>query len=101
MKFYGNGLVWDKEKNAVLCRFTNGELETNELRVKQELVKLGYKYDEIDYEEEGIDSYTKEQIKQELDELEVDYKSNDNKETLFALLQEATEGNEETQEEGE
>jgi len=55
MKFYGNGIVWDKERNKALCTFKNGEFETKEDRVKDILLDLGYKHDgeiieDVEYE---------------------------------------------------
>ena len=32
MKFFGNGLVWDKDNNKNLCKFDNGEFETEDKR---------------------------------------------------------------------
>ena len=45
MKFFGNGLVWDKQRNCVLCRFTDGEFETVDKRVAEMLTSRGYKSD--------------------------------------------------------
>ena len=55
MKFYGNGIVWDKERNKALCTFKDGEFETKEARVKDILLDLGYKHDgeiieDVEYE---------------------------------------------------
>jgi len=44
MKFYGNGVVWDKSNNRPLCRFTNGVYETYDDR-QIELLKPLYKHD--------------------------------------------------------
>ena len=43
MLFKGNGGVWDKEKNKRLCKFVNGEFETEDIRTIEILAKLGYK----------------------------------------------------------
>jgi len=45
MRFYGVGLVCDKERNCVLCRFRSGFLDTDDERVAARLIELGYKYD--------------------------------------------------------
>lgn len=42
MKFYGNGLVWDKVKSKPLCRFVDGVFETKDTIMAQKLVSLGY-----------------------------------------------------------
>ena len=42
MKFYGNGIVWDKEKNRALCQFEKGELETEDERIISILEALNY-----------------------------------------------------------
>ena len=47
MKFYGNGIVWDKEKNKRLCKFVEGEFETDDNRIVNNLVDLGYKYEGV------------------------------------------------------
>ena len=47
MTFYGDGIVWDCEKNKPLCKFENGELETADKRVVEILKGLGYKFDEV------------------------------------------------------
>ena len=43
MKFYGSGIVWDKENNQRLCKFKNGEFETDDERVATILHNLGYR----------------------------------------------------------
>lgn len=40
MKFYGNGVVWGGDKR--LCKFINGELETEDKTVIDKLFDLGY-----------------------------------------------------------
>jgi len=45
MKFYGNGAVWDKERNRILCRFLSGSLETADTRTIAILQKMGYRHD--------------------------------------------------------
>lgn len=45
MKFYGTGIVWDKEKSKVLCKFKNGSFETSDKRVSSVLIDAGYKYE--------------------------------------------------------
>jgi len=43
MKFYGNGMVWDKAKNKPLCRFVGGVFETDDMEIAKKLVEIGYK----------------------------------------------------------
>lgn len=43
MRFYGRGVVWDPEKNKVLCRFVNGQYETTSKRTIDILTKAGYR----------------------------------------------------------
>ena len=69
MKFYGNGIVWDKERNKALCTFKDGEFETKEDRVKDILLDLGYKHDgeiieDVEYEvtEEATEEVTEEVV---------------------------------------
>ena len=48
MKFYGTGIVWDKEYNKNLCKFNkHGEFETEDKRVIDILLGLDYKHDEV------------------------------------------------------
>jgi len=42
-KFYGTGLVWDKENNKLLCEFKNGEYITEKEREIKILSSLEYK----------------------------------------------------------
>ena len=42
--FYGNGVIWDKAKNKALCRFEDGKLLTNDIRIISILVKRRFKY---------------------------------------------------------
>lgn len=58
MKFYGTGLIWDKDKNNVMCEFKKtglreGELETQDNILIKKLKELGYKHEitEKDLEE--------------------------------------------------
>lgn len=46
MKFYGHGIVWDKDNNKSLCEFENGEYETNDKREITLLTELGFECDE-------------------------------------------------------
>ena len=48
MKFYGNGIVWDSEKNKTLCKFEKGILETEDSYIIDRLKELNYKYDEVE-----------------------------------------------------
>lgn len=49
MKFKGKGIVWDADNNRVLCKFKNGELETDDKHVIKTLLNAGYEYEgEID-----------------------------------------------------
>jgi hypothetical protein len=45
MKFYGNGAVWDAENQKPLCTFVEGAIETEDARVIDKLVELGYACD--------------------------------------------------------
>lgn len=47
MKFKGEGntIVWDPERQRELCRFKKGEYESEDPRICEALVKLGYDHD--------------------------------------------------------
>ncbi len=42
MKFYGHGIVWNPEAQKVLCRFIDGELETDDESICSKLIERGY-----------------------------------------------------------
>ena len=42
MKFYGSGIVWDGENNTRLCKFVNGEFETDDEEVIRKMEAAGY-----------------------------------------------------------
>lgn len=56
MKFYGNGLVWDKERNKALCKFTSGEFITDDTNIIEKLKKLNFDFDDINNESEKTDN---------------------------------------------
>jgi len=65
MKFYGVGAVWGGEDNKILCRFIDGELETDDEKVIKKLLDNGYKHDgkqEKVVEEVVAESATNEEI---------------------------------------
>lgn len=43
MKFFGNGIVWDATKNKILCKFENGEYETEDEYIIEKLIEYNYK----------------------------------------------------------
>ena len=45
MKFFGNGIVWDAEKERALCTFEKGEHETVDKRTADILIGLGFEND--------------------------------------------------------
>lgn len=77
MKFYGHGIVWNPEKNNKLCRFENGEYETEDSDTAKMLAMLGFKHDgDIPAEEKQEE----EEQEQEQDETPVDYSELTNEE---------------------
>lgn len=42
MKFYFRGVIWDGANNKALCESENGEFETKDERIINELIKRGY-----------------------------------------------------------
>ena len=48
VKFYGNNseIVFDSNRNCLLCKFSNGELTTTDKYVIERLKELGFKYEE-------------------------------------------------------
>jgi len=45
MRFYGRGIVWDKENDRTLMKFVDGEFETDDPRITELLLAGGYKHD--------------------------------------------------------
>ena len=61
MIFYGNGMVWNKEKDTLLCKFEKtgvrkGHLETMDSSLIKKLKDLGYKHE---YTEKDMESAKK------------------------------------------
>lgn len=79
-------MIWDKEKKKILCRFINGEYETEDTRV----IKLLKEIPTVSYEEEKEPEkeieLTKKEIMSLLDEADIDYNPRDKKEGLRELL---------------
>ncbi|KNY24998.1 hypothetical protein [Pseudobacteroides cellulosolvens] len=46
MKFYGHGVIWDKQNDEVLCKFVNGEFVTEDIAIIEKLKRLNYSCDE-------------------------------------------------------
>ena len=90
MVFKGNGVVWDAEKGKALCRFEHGVLETNDSRVIDKLLELGYEtggvvIQDVEYRE------VEEAVEEVVEEVEVvedikNYEEMTNKE-LKAILE--------------
>lgn len=86
MKFYGNGLVWDRDANKPLCKFIKKELETEDKHIIDRLIELGYEHDgEIPFDdiEEGLD-----ELKAKAKDLGVKGYAMMKKETLIKKLEE-------------
>ena len=45
MKFQGNGIVWDAERERTLCEFKGGKFETDDLITATILKDRGYEHD--------------------------------------------------------
>ena len=44
MTFYGKGIVWDKAAGRVLCRFSDGKFDTDDMAACEKLIAAGYKH---------------------------------------------------------
>lgn len=83
MKFYGQGVVWDKENDKQLCQFVSGEFETDNERTATILHTLGYRS-----ESDGWKTFERneerQEVKAEQAKTETDYE-----EMTFLELKEA------------
>ncbi|MEN2765829.1 hypothetical protein [Ornithinibacillus xuwenensis] len=95
MIFKGSGLVWDKENKKILCRFEDGEYNTDVKREQIILKELGFLHEEEEAKDpvdlSGMDAkdlkkINKDDIKEYLDEQKIEYESNANKDELIALI---------------
>lgn len=92
--FYGKGMVWDKQKNKLLCKFENGEYKTEDKHEQSVLKNLEYEHEEIkkvvpdlsNATEEDLKKVNKDDIKAYLDQGNVQYDSKATKEDLVALI---------------
>ncbi|MBD1223287.1 hypothetical protein [Virgibacillus halodenitrificans] len=100
MNFKGNGLVWDKEKNKLLCKFENGKYETDDKREQKILDDLGYESDGYNDEIEDYKDLSASQLKRVnnddlrayLDKHEVEYTEDATKDDLIALIKGESDG---------
>lgn len=83
--FTGKGIVWDADKNCILCIFKNGKFETENVRTAKLLKNAGYDYEGEIFDENSL-NLTKEQIMLALDEKGVEYNKKANKAELIELL---------------
>jgi hypothetical protein len=60
MKFYGKGIVWDATGNKILCKFVNGEFETNQQQVINKLKSMNFKFDEAEEVKQVVEIKDKE-----------------------------------------
>jgi hypothetical protein len=44
MRFYGRGIVWDKENDRTLMKFVDGKFETDDPRIIELLLAGGYEH---------------------------------------------------------
>ena len=86
MKFYGRGVVWDKENDKQLCEFVNGEFETDNERTATILHTLGYRS-----ESDGWKTFEGDEERQEVkaEQIEAEADEADYEEMTFAELKEA------------
>ncbi|KNY26331.1 hypothetical protein [Pseudobacteroides cellulosolvens] len=79
MKFYGHGVIWDKENDEVLCKFVNGEFVTEDIVIIEKLKNLNYSCDEQDNQDNDKSS---DDIKDE----ESNSNDNENKDINYSEL---------------
>ena len=74
--YFGTGLVWDAEKNKLLCRFVNNKFHTTDPYIKQKLDTLGYIADREDEiviieDEEELQIESEDDIRAKAKELKI------------------------------
>ena len=84
INFKGHGIVWDAEKNCVLCKFENGEFNTEDARVAERLINAGYEF-EGEIVKKAAEPTTRE-LHALLDEKGIDYDPKAKKAELIELL---------------
>ena len=88
MKFYGQGVVWDKENDKHLCQFVNGEFETDNERTATLLHTLGYRSESDGWKTfEGDEK--RQEVKAEQSKSEADKSINLEEMTFFELKEAA------------
>jgi len=86
MKFKGNGIVWDAKKNCILCKFKDGEFETEDIDIAEKLSNAGYKF-EGELKKAAIpDERTVKDLKTLLDEKGIEYDPKSKKQDLIELV---------------
>lgn len=86
MKFKGSGIVWDAERNCILCKFENGELVTEDVRVIEILQENNYAYEELE-DEINMAKMKVVELKEILDRKGIEYDSKAKREDLTKLLE--------------
>ena len=79
-------IVWDATKNKPLCKFIDGEYETNDEHKKAELIRLGYEHEFIDAEFEDIEELESDETPDEIIEEETNLYEEMTEEELKALV---------------
>jgi len=86
MKFMGHGIVWDGENNRPLCKFKDGQLETEDSNIAEKLKNAGYKFEGEIKKTDISDERTIKELKALLDEKGIEYDSKAKKPELIELL---------------
>lgn len=86
MKFKGHGIIWDADRNCILCKFTDGELITEDERVIELLQDNNYEFEETEGET-NISKMKVAELKELLDEKGIEYDPKAKKEDLIKLLE--------------
>lgn len=85
MKFYGKGTIWDAENDRILCKFKDGEFETEDVRTIKLLADYGFKY-EGELPEIEITDLKVAELKERLDEKGIEYDAKAKRDELIELL---------------
>lgn len=90
----GNGIVWDKDNNKPLAKFTGGSFSTEDRNVAEKLAALGYEVaglEESPKDENPLEKMTKAELEAYAAEHDIDLGKAATKTAMLEVIAVATE----------